>query len=129
MYKYALVVLATVLLSACGSDDPSAEKTAVNESMQKATEHAKEAAKHLGNAVSETSKDLQEKWSEANKNRHVSEEDGPITPTPEVDMAALKEQYEQAKKKTIETYEEVKVIAIEKGGEAIDKVKAWQKSE
>lgn len=121
MNKSILILASALLLSACGSDNPEAEN-----SMKKATEHAKEAAKELGNAVSETTKDVQKKWAESNANRHdaPTEEDTSV-PVQDADMAAIKEKYEEIKQVTVEKseagmeivkekYEEVKEIAIEK---------------
>jgi len=108
------ILIISVLATLLGGCDSSEQvNTGEESSMQKATQHAKQAAKELGNAITEKTEATDKKWTEMNKDRHqVSsgmEEDEPVQ---EADMKKIKEKYES-----------VKTATVKKTGELVDKAK------
>lgn len=117
--KTVFIAISVLLLSGCGSDNQTADTAGEKTSMEKAAESAKETAKHVGDAVSETTEAARKKWTEMNKDRieAPSGEEGTMpVEQPNANMDAIKEKYE-----------EVKQVTIEKTGEMIDKAKEMTK--
>lgn len=115
----ALFAITALLLAGCGSDNQAENTSGEKSSMEKATEHAKESAKHIGNAVSESTEAARQKWTEMNKDRieAPSGEEGSMpVEQPKADMEAIKQKYE-----------EVKQVTVEKTNEAIEKAKEMTK--
>jgi len=99
-----------VLVSACDSTEQAG--TGEKSSMQKATQHAKDAAKELGNAISETAESTDKKWTEMNKDRQEAPDREEDEPVQQADMKMIKEKYESVKDAT-----------VKKTGELVDKAK------
>ncbi|MCW8943697.1 MAG: hypothetical protein OQL27_02920 [Sedimenticola sp.] len=101
----ALIAIFALFLAGCGSDNQAADTNAEKTSMEKAAEHAKESAKHIGDAVSESTEEARKKWSEMNKDRVDAPSGEAVTEPveqPKADMDAIKEKYEAVKQATVE---------------------------
>ncbi|MCW8890843.1 MAG: hypothetical protein OQL20_09320 [Sedimenticola sp.] len=121
MKKQTLLIATMALfLAGCGSDNQAADTTNTEKtSLQKAADHAKESAKHVGDAVSESTEAARKKWTEMNKDRIESpsgEADTMPVEQPKADMDAIKKKYE-----------EVKQVTVEKTNEMIEKAKEMTK--
>lgn len=111
--KNQLLIISVFAALIGGCDSSDQVSTGEESSMQKATQHAKQAAKELGKAVTETAESTDKKWTEMNKDRHeVSSSMEEDEPTQEADMKKIKEKYES-----------VKTAAVKKTGELVDKAK------
>lgn len=108
MKKQAMIIaISTLLLGGCGTDE-AATDSAEKSSLEKAAEHAKASAKELGNALSESTESVRDKWSEMNQDRHEAPTgEETLPPSEKADMDAIKEKYEEVKQATIEKTEEV----------------------
>lgn len=98
-------VITALLLTGCGSDNQTANSSGEKTSMEKATEHAKESAKQIGNAISESTEAARQKWSEMNKDRAETpsgEEGAMPVEQPKANMEAIKQKYEEVKQVTVE---------------------------
>lgn len=106
----ALYALIALLLAGCGSDNQAADTSTEKTSLEKAAEHAKESAKHVGDAVSESTEAARKKWTEMNKDR-IESPSGEVDTTPveqpKADMDAIKKKYEEVKQATVEKTNEV----------------------
>ena len=102
MKKIALILPLLLAITGCSMEDPeTGEKT----SLGKAAEHTKEAAKNLGNAVSESASNIDEKWTEMNKNR-VETRSGEDTSYPveqaQGDTEAMKDSLAKTRDKVVD---------------------------
>ncbi|PLY15947.1 MAG: hypothetical protein C0631_05180 [Sedimenticola sp.] len=100
MKKIHFVLPLLIALTGCSMEDPeTGEKT----SLGKAAEHAKEAAKNLGNAVSETTEEVDKKWTDMNKDRIQSDSrENSALPQVEGDTEQLKQTLQQTRQTVVD---------------------------
>ena len=97
-----MLILSLLALSACSEE--------AKENLNQAAENAKAAARNVGEAVSESTKEINQKWSKANENRieMPPNEDTTMAEPVETDAAEIKQSLNRAKDATIEKIESLR---------------------